>query len=254
MVFQVLISTLSKGPDQFRSFSFPVLVISQGGKGKDQIDQCFSFFGYEETGLSKSRNRALEKSEADIVLLADDDVQFVDHLEAKVIRAFEEFPDADVITFRVQTPEGLSYKNSYQEKEFQHTRSSIFKVSSVEIAVRASKIKASNIQFDERFGLGTQFKSGEEVIFLNDCLNAGLKLMYVPEVLVIHPLESSGKILDGSYFRSKGAIVKRLYGFTPLLGLGLLFILKQLFKKQKTISFAQSIMESTKGFMTNFNS
>lgn len=254
MVFQVLISTLSKKAEQFISFPFPVLVISQGVEESEQIESNFSFFGFEEKGISRSRNRALEKSEADIVLFADDDLVFVNDLQSKVTRAFQNFPNADVITFRVQTPEGQPYKDSYKNEPFFHTRSSIFKVSSVEIAVRSSRIKEAKIKFDEHFGLGSQFKSGEEVIFLNDCLNAGLKLMYVPEVLVVHPIESSGKILDAGYFRSKGAIVKRLYGFTPLLVLGLLFIIKQLFKKQKTISFAQGIRESTKGFMTNFNS
>lgn len=252
MVFQVLISTLSTSIERFRQYSFPVLVISQGGGSRRVEDSKFSFFEFKEKGLSKSRNRALDKAQGDIILFADDDVSFVDDLESKIIRAFEQYPDADVITFRVQTPDGLAYKSSYSDTKFTHTRSSIYKVSSVEIAVRSSSVKKHSIRFDENFGLGAQFKSGEEVIFLNDCLDAGLKVIYVPEVIVFHPLESSGKVLDASYFRSKGAIIKRLYGFSPFLGLGILFIGKQLLKSQKTVSFAEALKETMKGFYAKF--
>ncbi|WP_439475248.1 glycosyltransferase family 2 protein [Algoriphagus formosus] len=226
----------------------PTLVISQSGKN-DRIKSGNSeFISFDERGLSKSRNRAIENSQAEIALIADDDVEFVSDFNNKILAAFTQYPKADIITFQVRTPEGIPYKNSYSDRSFQHGRRSIYKVSSVEIAIRPERIRSKGLRFDERFGLGAKYSSGEEVIFLNDCIDAGLSLRYVPEEIVIHPLESSGKVLNENYFRSKGAIVRRLYGFTPALIIGIGFLLKQLIKRGKTLSFAAALRASFEGF------
>lgn len=251
MVFQVLISSLGLPSSRFQNFDFPVVVIAQESSEGDLIKDQLSYFSYSDRGLSKSRNRAIEKTSAEIALISDDDVRFVPNLEQEIVQAFATYPEADVLTFRIKTPEGFPYKQSYKNTAFTHTSSSIYKVSSVEIAFRPARIKQANIRFDERFGLGAEFKSGEEVIFLNDCLKAGLKVMYVPLTVGIHPLESSGKILDKEYFRSKGAIIRRLYGFSPGLILGVMFLIKQWLKPQKSISFFSAFQESLKGFLTS---
>ncbi|AMQ57580.1 glycosyltransferase [Algoriphagus sanaruensis] len=251
MVFQVLISSLGLPLSRFQKFDFPVLVIAQQSNEEDFISDQLCYFTFAEKGLSKSRNRALERTSAEIALISDDDVQFVENLEQKVIQAFEAYPKADVLTFNIKTPEGIPYKSSYRNSAFLHTSSSIYKVSSVEIAFRPARIKQAKIKFDEHFGLGAEFKSGEEVIFLNDCLKAGLSVMYVPITVGIHPLESSGKVLDQAYFRSKGAIVRRLYGFSPGLILGILFLIKQWLKPTKSISIFNAFQESLKGFLTS---
>jgi glycosyltransferase involved in cell wall biosynthesis len=248
LVFQVLISTLQSDSSNFSGLGFPVLVISQSEKKSHVRSGDFEFISYLERGLSKSRNRAIENCQADIALIADDDVEFIPDFDKKIGDAFANFPDADVITFRVRTPEGQPYKKSYLDHSFQHGRTSIYKTSSVEIAFRPDKVKGKGLRFDERFGLGAKYSSGEEVIFLNDCINAGLKLRYVPEEIVIHPLESSGKILDENYFKSKGAIVRRLYGISPALLVGIGFLLKQLIKSGKTISFVAALRAILGGF------
>lgn len=249
MVFQVLISTLQSDPSSFSDLGIPLLVISQSEKRRHIRSGDFEFIAYPERGLSKSRNRAIENCQADIALIADDDVEFIPGFSQKIYDAFAEFPNADIITFRVRTPEGLPYKNSYLEHSFQHGRTSIYKISSVEVAFRPEKIMLKGIRFDEKFGLGAKYGSGEEVIFLNDCINAGLNLRYVPEEIVIHPLESSGKILDENYFKSKGAIVRRLYGLSPGLFVGLGFLIKQLIKSGKTISFVAALRAILGGFL-----
>jgi len=248
VVFQVLISTLQSDASPFLGKAIPTLVISQSGKNEHFISGNVEFLAFSERGLSKSRNRAIENTRAKIALIADDDVKFVPDFDKKIISAFTRYPDADIITFRVRTPEGLPYKKSYLEHSFTHSRTSIYKTSSVEIALRPDKIKLKGVRFDESFGLGAKYSSGEEVIFLNDCINSGLSLRYVPEEIVIHPLESSGKILDENYFKSKGAIVRRLYGSSPGLLIGLGFLLKQLIKSGKTISFVAALRAILKGF------
>jgi len=250
LVFQVLISTLQSDPTRFLGFEVPVLVISQSGKNDRFKSESLEFIAFDERGLSRSRNRAIENTSAEIALLADDDVSFVPDFDQKIIASFAKYPDAAIITFRVRTPEGLPYKNSYRKTSFIHTSTSIYKTSSIEIALRPEKIRSCGLRFDERFGLGASYPSGEEVIFLNDCIKAGLTLRYVPEEIVIHPHESSGKVLNESYFRSKGAVVRRLYGFSPQLIIGMGFLLKQLVKSQKKVSFAAALRAILQGFFS----
>ncbi|MBN3518680.1 hypothetical protein JYB62_01595 [Algoriphagus lutimaris] len=189
----------------------------------------------------------MEKGKADLVLIADDDVDFCEKFDVKIKKAFQEFPDADIITFKILTPTGENYKN-YPESSYRHTRKSIFTVSSVEIVFKLESLKKAGIKFDERFGLGASYPSGEETIFLNDAMNKGLNIYFVPEYIVVHPLESSGKILDTKYYKSKGALIKRLYGYSFNLVLGIAFLIKQYLKPQRSIPFFSSFKESLIGF------
>lgn len=48
-----------------------------------------------ERGLSKSRNMAIQKSRGDICILCDNDVEYVEDYEEKIIKAFEKHKEAD---------------------------------------------------------------------------------------------------------------------------------------------------------------
>jgi hypothetical protein len=247
MDIQVLISTTNPKPSDFYNLEFNALIISQNDQGKVENKERFKFLSFNERGLSKSRNRAILESSAEIGLIADDDLKYCKNFEEKIQSAFEKYPDADIITFKIVTPEGQPYK-SYSDSPFKHSRSSVYKVSSVEIALKLRSIKSVGLKFDERFGLGAVYKSGEETIFLNDALDAGLNIYFIPENIVIHPIESSGKVLDQNFFFSKGALVKRLYSKSIYLLLGIIFLAKQIGKKQNTLTLSASIKAILKGF------
>lgn len=238
---------MNPDPNSFKGLGFSTLVISQNPFGKVLETDDFRFLSFDEVGLSKSRNRAIAHSSAKYGVIADDDVQFCEGFQEKIQESFLKYPDADILTFKILTPDERPYKN-YKTSSFLHNRSSIYRVSSVEIVVRLDKVKQAGLKFDEQFGLGAEYKSSEEMIFLNDALDAGLKLYYIPEFLVIHPKESSGKVLDENFFRSKGALVKRLYKNSPYFWLGVIFLLKQLVKPNKTITLTSSIKEIVKGY------
>lgn len=243
---------MNANPMSFRSMESSTLVISQNTSGHEESKDGFRFLSFNEYGLSKSRNRAIHHATSDIALIADDDVSFCENYENKIKTAFDQFPDADILTFKILTPSGQPYKN-YSEEAFKHTRSSIFKVSSVEIVIKLDKVREAQLQFDEQFGLGSTYPSSEEMIFLNDALDKGFNMYFIPEYIVCHPVESSGKVLDESFFRSKGALVRRLYGSSIHLGIGFAFLFKQFLKSQKSISLFSAIKESFKGFTSVTN-
>lgn len=247
MDLQVLISTTKPNSDDFDHLKFDKLIISQNSTGIDKEEDQLRFFSFDERGLSKSRNRAIHLATGTHAFIADDDLVYAKDFKRKIEKAFSEFPEADIITFKIETPEGLPYKN-YSNQSFEHSRTSIFKVSSVEIVLKLNTIKKHQLKFDENFGLGSTFTSGEETIFLNDAMNAGLRIYYCPEALVIHPLESSGKVLDETFFISKGALIKRLYRRSLYFFIGLIFLVKQLAKSQNTLTLSASIKAIFKGY------
>ncbi len=53
----------------------------------------------------------------------------------------------------------------------------IMRISSFQITMKKDKIK--EIKFDENFGSGAKYDRGEEAIFLKDCLEKGLKIIYI---------------------------------------------------------------------------
>ena len=54
----------------------------------------------------------------------------------------------------------------------------------------------------------------------------GLKIMFVPETIVEHPIESSGVILDRNGLKAKGAVYSELFGISSYF-ISILFILKR---------------------------
>lgn len=155
--------------------------------------------------MSRSRNIALENSESDICLIADDDLIYIDNYEEIIKREFEKLPDADIITFQVDGIEG-KYKNYHQYTKVLNYLT-IMKVSSVEIAFKRDSIIKNNIEYDESFGAGSRYQMGEENIFLTQSLKKGLKIIYVTvKIADLHMGDSTWfKGYNKEYFISKGA-------------------------------------------------
>lgn len=169
-------------------------------------------FCYQETGLAKSRNAALARASGEICLFSDDDIVFLEDARETIARAFAAHPAADIITFQARIPTGAPFK-TYPTKPKWLGRRTIMRVTSWEIAFRRRAILAAGLTFDERFGLGARFPTGEENIFLRDALGCGLKILYVPQPIVIHPAQSSGSdFTDETIIMAKGAMFYRMFG------------------------------------------
>lgn len=135
-----------------------------------------------------------------LCVLSDDDIGYTDAWLSRIIEIFDERPWADVLCFRIATPEGQPEFKNYPEKEFEIKKVPVYgKVyfSAVEIAFRYEPVRKRGIRFDENFGLGSQLwpEGGEETVFLSDCHKSGMRMIYVPEYLVQHPFLSTGKKL-----------------------------------------------------------
>lgn len=172
-------------------------------------------------GLSNNRNNALLHASGDYLLITDDDIVLDADFAQTLQAGFAQFTDADVITFQIRTPEGQPFKVYYPGGKT-HTRKSIFRVASVEIAIKHQSLQNSDVSFDTQFGLNAPFPSCEETVFLSDLMKAGLTLKTSDAVIAIHPAESSGSNYNTeASCRVRGAVIKRVFGWQ---GLPLVFV------------------------------
>lgn len=90
----------------------------------------------------------------------------------------------------------------------------LYTISALEMACKRQSVQGF-IRFDERFGLGTKFLTcGEEEVWLEDALRAGLKLHYFPDKIIETStmLKKSLIYIDAGVQRSRGAIAYYKHG------------------------------------------
>lgn len=205
-----------------------------------------SYYSYFEKGLSQNRNRSMEHSKGDIVLVTDDDIVFKAEAFTTVIKAFLEVKEAVIITFKTEFPDGIKYKN-YKSKIFKHTKRSCMRISSFEIAYRRKSIEKAGLKWDERFGLGGDpYTNHMENIFMVDALRMGLNCYFFPKTIVIHPFMNSGFDYNDQLVFSKGAAFARMFGRWAYV-LNLLYAIKKYLAYRKQLGFWKFLIISNKG-------
>lgn len=135
-------------------------------------------YSYQEKGLSRSRNKAIKNSRADICAISDDDIRYEDNYEEIIKEGYRKYPDADVIAFYLDNVDKNINRPRRKEGKINFLKS--MQIKSSQITFKRKSIVDKNIKFKERFGAGSELYMGEENIFLVDCLKAGLKIYYIP--------------------------------------------------------------------------
>lgn len=187
-------------------------IIDENIKPINVINDEIKYLYMNTKGLSKNRNNILSHIDNDgIGIICDDDISLVNWFEKIIQESYSQNPDADVITFQSITPKWVLRKK-YKKKNFTHNKISILSVSSIEITFKIASIKSKWILFDERFGLGTNIPSWEENIFLKDCLDKWLKVIYILIPLTIHPEYTSSVNQDNKSLKAKAKLFHKLYG------------------------------------------
>lgn len=211
-------------------------VTNKNLKPKDDHDSNHRFISFNEKGLSRSRNRALEMATGDIILFSDNDCQYVEDYENIVKSAYKKYPDADVIAFSFIYDYNKKPKKLKKEGRVGFLKS--MSISSVQISCKRKSLKEKGIQFDEQFGTGSnRYQWGEENIFLFDCLRTGLKIYYIPIIIIIKDDQGTtwSKSNTTKHFNQQGAVYYRMSPrFYWLLGLQFAIRKRHIFKKDMT--------------------
>ena len=106
---EVLVATMNQNNFKLikeMNLSTDAIIINQCEKNEydEKIinNNKIRMYSYNERGLAKSRNRALDKTDADICVIADDDVIYVDNYEKIILNAFKQQESADLIIFNIK--------------------------------------------------------------------------------------------------------------------------------------------------------
>ncbi len=220
MTFQILVSCVQKDAHELAekmNIASDAVIVSQleesdseevfelGGKTVNAIKST-------TRGVGLNRNICIEKSTADIILFADEDIVYDEGYESKVLKEFESHPEADMILFNVRVcEERRTYWNEGYKKV---TLFNSGRYPAYAIAARASKLKASGVKYSLYFGGGAKYSNGEDSLFLKDSLKAGLKLLATPVVLgeeIPRPSTWFNGYND-KFFYDRGVLYRCLYG------------------------------------------
>lgn len=183
---------------------------SEGNIPEDLQRDDFRILLSDSRGLSRNRNITLDAASAPICLIADDDLKYNHDVFRKIIDVFKADPQLDIAAFRYSGGD----RKHYPDHEFDLRRPPKgYYITSFELAFRRKRIAASGIRFDLRFGIGAQFPSGEENVWLHQLLQAGMKGKFFPITIANHEALTTGSRLgaDPQFIRTKGAVMRILF-------------------------------------------
>lgn len=217
MNIQVLVSTLNQTDYSLleqMNIKTDAIVINQCDKdcvdNFEYNDRRIRWYSFAERGVGLSRNNALMRADADIVTFADDDMVFVDNYEKIVKEAFEKLADADVIIFDLKYPNNS--RNPIRKIK-KLTAKKCMRFGAARISAKLSSLRIHGICFNLCFGGGARFGSGEDSLFLMECIRKGLKIYSYP-VIIAELIDRESTWFTGyndKYFFDKGVLFSLLY-------------------------------------------
>lgn len=170
------------------------------------------FFDMKEKGVGLSRNNALLRATGDIVLFSDEDITYDDDYVSKVLNAFEEHKDADMLLFNMRVCE--SRRTYYTTKETRIRWYNSGRYPTYSFAIRREKLHKSGVTYSLLFGGGAQYSAGEDSLFLKDLLRKKFKIIAVP-VEIGQEKERKSSWFNGynaKFFFDRGVLYHFLYG------------------------------------------
>ncbi|MGK9181275.1 glycosyltransferase family 2 protein [Priestia filamentosa] len=252
MKVEVLVSTMNQTDLKLvdrMNIKGDAIVINQSNKVDfttlKKGNHCIRMFSFNERGIGLSRNSALMRSTADICLMADDDVIYFDDYEDIIKRAFANNPEADMIVFNLPAENESRDGNSDNEREYRVNYMNFMRYGTIRLAFKRESILKSNIYFSLLFGGGAKYGSGEDTLFIYNCLRKGLKIYTCPMQIGIVKQESSSWFqgYNEKYFYDKGVLYNHISRkFSYLLIFQFILRKYKLYKKEMRMIDAMRYM------------
>ncbi|MDR0220629.1 MAG: glycosyltransferase family 2 protein [Lachnospiraceae bacterium] len=256
MTLQLLVAALQQNPRELAAtmnIASDAIIVNQDdffayekfAIGTAQIEA----YTFAERGVGLSRNNALLRAKADIVLFSDEDIA-LDKDYAETIRAeFAAHPKADVILFNVAVDER---RRTYWNKTYKRVRWYNYgRYPAYSIAARRARLHEMGVTFSLLFGGGARYGAGEDNLFLHDCLKKGLRIFASPGAIGQETYRESTwfKGYNEKYFYDCGVLYRYLYG-TMAGACALRFLLAKKGTMCQEIGFWQAFRLMKKGIKT----
>lgn len=185
-------------------------------------------------GVGINRNLAMQLSNAEICLCADDDIVYENGYENIICSAFDKLVKADLIAFNL-----TNFQNS---KNLVNKTKRVFikNYGTICLAYRNSSAQKFNVSFSRLFGGGAIYSCGEDTLFCIDFKKRGKLYACENTIGRIQQNESTWfKGYTDKFFYDKGVLLKTAYPhFWRIVKYYLIFIF---YKKQKDISLFKMI-------------
>lgn len=169
-------------------------------------------YSFAEKGVGLSRNNALLRAKAEIVLFSDEDIVYHDGYAAKILKAFEERPEADMLLFNMEVEADRATYHIEKEHRVRFYNSGRYPTYS--FAIRREKLHKANITFSLLFGGGAKYSNGEDSLFLLECLKKGFKVYALP-IEIGKEVPRPSTWFHGyteKFFFDRGVLYYHLYG------------------------------------------
>ena len=197
MKFSIIIATIDRGELLLKAIQsilkqtysdFEILIIDQSERKNNEIpdDPRIVYIHEPHKGLSHARNIGINRSEGDIIGLMDDDAEYsIDVLE-NVNRVFEFDSRIEILSGRLVDPHTrISALNGMSNTPGRVNCWNVLdKCISSSLFIKRTFLVLE--RFDENFGIGSKWGSGEETDIILRCINSGGRVYYSPEVVVLH--------------------------------------------------------------------
>ncbi len=233
MKLEVLVSTLNGNPKELvkkMHIDSDAIIINQCDHvAYDEFiynKHLIKVFSFDERGIGLSRNSAFMRSTADIIIFADDDEVLSNDYEKNVIDEFEKNNKADFIVFDI-----IAFGNN--KRKYNKIKSirklkwyNCLKYGAVRFAVKREKLITKNICFSLLFGGGSKYGSGEDSLFIFDCIKNGMIIYSNPYVIARVDMGDSTWFngYNERFYKDKGALFAAMKDKKSLLYLMMIII------------------------------
>jgi glycosyltransferase involved in cell wall biosynthesis len=165
-------------------------------------------------GLSHGRNAGLSSVRGTIVAFPDDDCEYPPDLLARVVQTLDSSPTIAGLCGRTINSHGQDVVSKFDRDPGPISAINLWwRSTSATIFLRTAVTRDIG-SFDERLGAGsgTPWGAGEEIDYLCRALKSGYKLIYDPELCVLHPSPPTDNSLAArqrasSYGRAMGFVL-----------------------------------------------
>ncbi len=222
MRLQVIVSTMNQTDYTLldkMNIQSDAVVINQCDKDAvtefDYKGHTIKWISMPERGIGLSRNTGILHSDADIILFADDDMTYADGYPEGVLNAFREYNEADLICFNINLINSNKniggHRNNTECKKLCAFNS--MRYGATLIAARRKALLRERVVFSLLFGGGAEFSSGEDSVFLKDCLDSGLVLYSHTYFLgdVDDSQSTWYKGINDQFFKDRGMVYKTAF-------------------------------------------
>lgn len=171
---------------------------------------------FNDVGLSTNRNNSIANCTADVIQIMDDDVTLFPEAVQELVRAFEEHPEVDFVTFRSQRDGGICFPTSMTP--LQNPLPKNYSVASFELAMRRET--AGMLRCCPELGLGSpKMHGGEDEVLLLTAIKRGLNCCYFPITVCEHAHPSTGTKahFTNENLRASGCVIALTFPWTAFL-------------------------------------